>query len=48
MNYKRKKSRRKVRCAICTPHRHGNAKWNRPVRDLRKLHEEVSDASVGN
>lgn len=26
MNHKRKKPRRKVKCAMCTPHRNGNTR----------------------
>lgn len=31
-NYKRKKSKTKVRCTICTPYRNGNSALSREVR----------------
>ena len=40
MNFKRKKSRRSVRCTICTKYRwrgNGNGKERKPVRDARIL-----------
>jgi hypothetical protein len=38
MNHKRKKSKRSVKCTICTKHRWmGNHKGRRPVRDRRMM-----------
>lgn len=36
MKFKRKKTRRQVRCTLCTPYRWmGNREERRPVRDRR-------------
>jgi hypothetical protein len=37
MNFKRKKSKRSVRCTLCTTYRwRGNSKGRKPIRDLRQ------------
>lgn len=37
-NFKRKKSKRTVKCTICTKYRwRGNSSARKPIRDLRKL-----------
>lgn len=36
MNYKRGKTKRRVRCTMCTPYRWmGNNKGRKPIRDMR-------------
>lgn len=41
-NFKRRKSKRQVRCTICTKYRWlGNARSKKRVRDLRKEVEKV-------
>lgn len=38
MNHKRKRSKRQVRCTICTKYSwRGNSKGRRPIRDLRAM-----------
>ena len=40
MNFKRKKSKRSVRCTMCTQHRwRGNSKSRKSVRDQRQEQE---------
>jgi len=40
VNYKRKKPRRQVKCAMCTPHRLGNSMANKKPRDIREMQEK--------
>jgi hypothetical protein len=37
MKYRRKRSRRNVRCKLCTPHRDGNIAKAKKVQDRRNL-----------
>ena len=38
--HRRKRSRRHVRCVMCTQHRHGNTAEALPPRDRRKLQDK--------
>ncbi len=40
--HRRKRCRRKVRCALCTPYRWmGNSKERRPLRDRKMLRDAL-------
>ena len=36
-HHDRQHARRNVRCVLCTPHRHGNADWDRKHGDRKRL-----------
>jgi len=42
MNFKRKKTKRNVRCTICTKHRWlGNSNGRKSIRDMRNEQKEL-------
>lgn len=44
-NFKRRKSRRKVKCSICTPYRNGNSYLpSKEVASRQDFREQVRDA----